>query len=291
MHYTSLNQYVKDQFGEKLYKIALDGGMTCPNRDGTLSTGGCIFCSASGSGDFAGNRTLPITLQIEQGITRIRSKTNARRFIAYFQAFTNTYTDIHTLRALFTEAISHPAVAVLSIATRPDCLPPDVLTLLAELNKIKPVWVELGLQTIHEKTAVLINRCYSLPVYDKAVKNLRALGIAVIVHVILGLPFETQEEMLETVDYVCKSGVQGIKLQLLHVLNGTALAELYKTGVYTPLTMDAYLDILELCIKKIPPSVVVHRLTGDGPKSLLLAPLWSADKKRVLNEIHRRFEA
>lgn len=291
MHYTSLNQYVKDQFGEKLYKIALDGGMTCPNRDGTLSTGGCIFCSASGSGDFAGNRTLPITLQIEQGITRIRSKTNARRFIAYFQAFTNTYADIHTLRALFTEAISHPAVAVLSIATRPDCLPPDVLTLLAELNKIKPVWVELGLQTIHEKTAVLINRCYSLPVYDKAVKNLRALGIAVIVHVILGLPFETQEEMLETVDYVCKSGVQGIKLQLLHVLNGTALAELYKTGVYTPLTMDAYLDILELCIKKIPPSVVVHRLTGDGPKSLLLAPLWSGDKKRVLNEIHRRFEA
>lgn len=291
MHYTSLNQYVKDQFGEKLYKIALDGGMTCPNRDGTLSTGGCIFCSASGSGDFAGNRTLPITLQIEQGITRIRSKTNARRFIAYFQAFTNTYADIHTLRALFTEAISHPAVAVLSIATRPDCLPPDVLTLLAELNKIKPVWVELGLQTIHEKTAVLINRCYSLPVYDKAVKNLRALGITVIVHVILGLPFETQEEMLETVDYVCKSGVQGIKLQLLHVLNGTALAELYKTGVYTPLTMDAYLDILELCIKKIPPSVVVHRLTGDGPKSLLLAPLWSADKKRVLNEIHRRFEA
>lgn len=291
MHYTSLNQYVKDQFGEKLYKIALDGGMTCPNRDGTLSTGGCIFCSASGSGDFAGNRTLPITLQIEQGITRIRSKTNARRFIAYFQAFTNTYTDIHTLRALFTEAISHPAVAVLSIATRPDCLPPDVLTLLAELNKIKPVWVELGLQTIHEKTAVLINRCYSLPVYDKAVKNLRALGITVIVHVILGLPFETQEEMLETVDYVCKSGVQGIKLQLLHVLNGTALAELYKTGIYTPLTMDAYLDILELCIKKIPPSVVVHRLTGDGPKSLLLAPLWSGDKKRVLNEIHRRFEA
>lgn len=291
MHYTSLNQYVKDQFGEKLYKIALDGGMTCPNRDGTLSTGGCIFCSASGSGDFAGNRTLPITLQIEQGITRIRSKTNARRFIAYFQAFTNTYADIHTLRALFTEAISHPAVAVLSIATRPDCLPPDVLTLLAELNKIKPVWVELGLQTIHEKTAVLINRCYSLPVYDKAVKNLRALGITVIVHVILGLPFETQEEMLETVDYVCKSGVQGIKLQLLHVLNGTALAELYKTGVYTPLTMDAYLDILELCIKKIPPSVVVHRLTGDGPKSLLLAPLWSGDKKRVLNEIHRRFEA
>lgn len=291
MHYTSLNQYVKDQFGEKLYKIALDGGMTCPNRDGTLSTGGCIFCSASGSGDFAGNRTLPITLQIEQGITRIRSKTNARRFIAYFQAFTNTYADIHTLRALFTEAISHPAVAVLSIATRPDCLPPDVLTLLAELNKIKPVWVELGLQTIHEKTAVLINRCYSLPVYDKAVKNLRALGITVIVHVILGLPFETQEEMLETVDYVCKSGVQGIKLQLLHVLNGTALAELYKTGIYTPLTMDAYLDILELCIKKIPPSVVVHRLTGDGPKSLLLAPLWSGDKKRVLNEIHRRFEA
>ncbi len=289
MSYTSLNQFMQERFHEKLYKIALDGGMTCPNRDGTLGTGGCIFCSAKGSGDFAGNRTLSITEQLNAGISRIRSKTKAKHFIAYFQAFTNTYGPVEHLSALFTEAISHPAVSVLSVATRPDCLPPEVLSLLAELNQIKPVWVELGLQTIHPQTARLINRCYALPVYDTAVKQLRERNIDVIVHVILGLPGETADQMAETVDYVCRSGIQGIKLQLLHVLKDTPLAALYESGAYEPLSLEAYLDILELCLEKIPPSVTVHRLTGDGPKSILLAPLWSADKKRVLNAIHSRF--
>jgi hypothetical protein len=288
MKYTSLNQYTRERFGEKLYKVALDGGMTCPNRDGTLGTEGCIFCSLSGSGDFAGDRRLSITEQLNMGIEKIRRKSKASHFIAYFQAFTNTYAPVARLRALFTEAISHPDVAVLSIATRPDCLPDDVLELLAELNHIKPVWVELGLQTIHPETAKLIQRGYPLTVYDTAVCELRKRNIDVIVHVILGLPGESTQQMLETVSYVCSGPIQGIKLQLLHVLKDTKLAQMYEAGDYIPMSMDNYLALLTQCIKEIPPSVVIHRLTGDGPKSLLLAPLWSADKKRVLNAINKQ---
>ena len=294
-----MNQYCRDTFGRKLYKVAINGGFTCPNRDGTLGTGGCIFCSGEGSGDFAESASLSVTEQIERGIKRVASKmpkgekkgipgSLARmggNYIAYFQAFTNTYGPVEKLRSLFTEAIHHPDIAVLSIATRPDCLPPEVLELLAGLNRIKPVWVELGLQTIHEKTAHYIRRGYELPVFDLAVKQLKEQGLNVIVHVILGLPGETREMMLQTVDYVGKCGADGIKLQLLHVLEGTDLAADYRAGKVPVMTLEEYTDLVVECVKLLPPHMVIHRLTGDGDKRKLLAPLWSGDKKRVLNTL------
>lgn len=285
--YTSLNDYLKERFGEKVYKLALSGGMTCPNRDGKIDTRGCIFCSAGGSGDFAESCALSVTEQIERAKLRVSRKIKTGKYIAYFQAYTNTYAPVAYLRKIFTEAIRNPCIVALSIATRPDCLPDDVLELLSELNKIKPVWVELGLQTIHERTAQYIRRGYTLDVYDNAVKRLKNEQIDVITHVILGLPMETNEDMYRTVQYVCNGGVSGIKLQLLHVLKGTDLARDYEKGLFNVLTMQEYLNILDNCIDIIPKSVVIHRLTGDGAKKDLIAPLWSADKKRVINEINK----
>ncbi len=284
----TVNRYLREQYGTKVYKIALNGGFTCPNRDGTKGTGGCIFCSGSGSGDFAESPGLSVTEQIEEGKRRVEAKMpkDGGKYIAYFQAFTNTYAPVERLRALFTEAIRHPDVVILSIATRPDCLPPDVIALLAELSRIKPVWVELGLQTIHEKTAEYIRRGYPLRDYDEAVKRLREAGIYTITHVILGLPGETKEEMLETVSYVARSGVQGIKLQLLHVLEGTDLAEEYRAGKFEVLSMDEYAGLVKESLALLPEEMTVHRMTGDGSRKDLIAPLWSLDKKRVLNRLN-----
>ena len=288
MHrYTSLNSYLKRRFGTKVYKLALDGGMTCPNRDGTKGTGGCIFCSMGGSGDFAESRKLSITEQIEKAKARVSDKIKSGKDIAYFQAYTNTYAPVDYLEKIFTEAMENPSVTAISVGTRPDCLPDDVMSLLAELNKIKPVWVELGLQTVHPKSAEYIRRGYGLDVYDNAVKRLKENGLEVITHIILGLPGETTDQMLQTVDYVCKSGIDGIKLQLLHVLRGTDLEKEYNAGIFKTLTLDEYVDIIEKCVEIIPKNVVVHRLTGDGAKRDLIAPLWSADKKRVLNELKK----
>lgn len=288
MYYYSLNEYLKTTYGEKVYKISLNGGMTCPNRDGALSTKGCIFCSKGGSGEFSADKLLSVTEQIEQAKQRIKAKTDCKRFIAYFQPFTNTYADVFYLRRIFYEAIENPEVEILSIATRPDCLGKDVLQLLYELNSIKPVWVELGLQTIHKKTADYIRRCYELEVYDEAVKNLKEIGITVVTHIILGLPFETKEMMIESVKYAGERS-NGIKLQLLHVLKDTDLLTDYNSGLFSTLSMEEYIDILCDCIEILPKDTVVHRLTGDGDKKLLVAPLWSADKKRVLNSINKAF--
>ena len=289
MEYYSFNQYLRDTFGTKVYKIALDGGFTCPNRDGTLGTRGCIFCSGRGSGEFAQPSELSITEQLEQGKQRVAAKINeSGKYIAYFQAFTNTYAPVEHLRKLYMEALEMPDVAAVSIATRPDCLPEEVLDLLEELNHIKPVWVELGLQTIHERTADYIRRGYPLTVYDQAVQALRVREIEVITHVILGLPGETEQDMLATVDYVGKSGVQGIKLQLLHVIEGTDLAEEYRQGVFSCMTLEEYVDLVCRAIALLPENMVIHRMTGDGDKKTLIAPLWSADKKRVLNALNKR---
>ena len=283
-----INDYLRDRFGCKVYKIALNGGFTCPNRDGTLGTRGCIFCSAGGSGEFAESSELSVTEQIELGKKRVANKIHDGKYIAYFQAYTGTYAPVERLRKLFTEAIEHPDIAVLSIATRPDCLPEEVLDLLEELNRIKPVWVELGLQTIHEKSAEYIRRGYELPVYDRAVAELKKRNIEVITHVILGLPTESTKDMLDTVRYVCDSGSDGIKLQLLHILKGTDLEKEYLAGRVKVLTEDEYIDILKKCAEIIPDNVVVHRLTGDGDKKILIAPLWSGNKKHVLNRIRQK---
>ena len=285
--YNSFDYYLKNQFGHRLYKLSLNGGMTCPNRDGTLDTRGCIFCSAGGSGDFAASARLSITNQIEEAKTLIAHKVkkipNTPQYIAYFQAFTNTYAPVPYLREIFTEALRHPDIAVLSIATRPDCLSAEVLALLDELNQVKPIWVELGLQTIHEDTAKRIRRGYPLSSYDTAVKNLRNIHIDVIVHLIIGLPYETKEDILRSIDYINDSGIQGIKLQLLHVLKNTDL-EAFLDSMHI-LTLDEYVTILVECLEHLDQDIVIHRITGDGPGDLLLAPLWSTNKKLVLNTI------
>ena len=286
MYYYSLNEYLKKTFGEKVYKISLDGGMTCPNRDGTLGSLGCIFCSEGGSGEFAAQRALSVSEQIEQAKRRISKKSDCKKFIAYFQPFTNTYAPVSYLRKIFEEAVAPEEIAALSIATRPDCLGDDVLDLLDELNTKKPVWVELGLQTIHEKSAEYIRRGYDLNVYDEAVKKLHKIGVNVITHIILGLPNESKKEIIESVRYAGERS-DGIKLQLLHVLKGTDLLKDYERGMFETLTLDEYVDLLCDCIEALPPDVVIHRMTGDGDKKLLVAPLWSADKKRVLNTIHK----
>lgn len=287
MEYLSFNKYLKDKFGQKVYKISLDGGFTCPNRDGKLDTRGCIFCSRGGSGDFAESRDMSITEQLENGKKRVEKKIKNGKYIAYFQAFTNTYAPIEALRQKYAEAIDHPDIVALSIATRPDCLGKDVLRLLDEINKTKPVFVELGLQTIHPKSAKYIRRGYDLSVYDKAVKDLKKIGVNVVVHVILGLPNESEEDMLETVKYVCESGANGIKLQLLHVIDGTDLAKDYEKGLFKTLEFDEYVKLIVKCVEIIPKDIVIHRLTGDGAKKELIAPLWSADKKKVLNSINK----
>lgn len=287
MEYLSFNKYLKDKFGQKIYKISLDGGFTCPNRDGKAGTRGCIFCSKGGSGDFAESREMSITEQIESGKKRVEKKIKSGKYIAYFQAFTNTYAPVEILRQKYEEAINHPDIVALSIATRPDCLGDDVLRLLDEMNKIKPVFVELGLQTIHQKSAKYIRRGFDLSVYDKAVRDLKKISVNVVVHVILGLPNESENDMLETVKYVCESGANGIKLQLLHVIDGTDLAKDYEKGLFKTLEFDEYVNLIVKCVKIIPKDIVIHRLTGDGAKKDLIAPLWSADKKRVLNAINK----
>ena len=288
--YYSLHAMRQERFHEKVYKLSLNGGMTCPNRDGTLGTRGCIFCSAGGSGDFAADRLLSVTKQIEQQKALIAKKRPVHKFIAYFQAYTNTYAPVPYLEKLFREAICHPDIVALSIGTRPDCLGDDVLDLLDRLNRIKPVWVELGLQTIHEDTARYIRRGYALDCFEKAVKDLRARSLEVIVHTILGLPGEDRERTLQTIRYLNGQPIQGIKLQLLHVLKGTDLALDYERGLFETLTMESYLTLLIACLERLSPDIVVHRLTGDGPKDLLIAPVWSSAKRTVLNELHRRMK-
>ena len=290
MNMRLLNDYLRKKFGCKVYKLALNGGFTCPNRDGTLDTRGCIFCSAGGSGEFAESPNLSVTEQIEEGKKRVEKKIKDGKYIAYFQAYTNTYGPVEKLRKLFTEAINHPDIVALSIGTRPDCLPEDVLNLLGELNQIKPVWVELGLQTIHKKSADYIRRGYELPVYDRAVKELRKRNIEVITHVIIGLPGETPKDMEDTVRYVCSSGATGIKLQLLHILRNTDLATEYESGKIAVLSEDEYIELLKRLTDIIPDNVVIHRLTGDGDKKILIAPMWSANKRHVINRINKEIK-
>ncbi len=303
-HYYSLNQYLRRAFDQKIYKISLNGGMTCPNRDGSLDTRGCIFCSAGGSGDFAA-KPAPIAEQIEAAKAQVSRKTKSGPYIAYFQAYTNTYAPLTYLESIFTEAINHPDIVALSIGTRPDCLPEPVLELLGRLAQIKPVWVELGLQTIHPSTASYIRRGYGLSVFDKAVANLKARGLSVIVHLILGLPGESRQQMIESAAYVGKAltcqkltalptgqpPADGVKLQLLHILQGTDLAFDYAAGKFNTLSMEEYFSVLFDCLEVLPPELVIHRLTGDGPKSILIEPQWTGNKKAVLNAMRTAMDA
>jgi len=287
--YYSLDYYLKENYSEKLYKIALNSGCTCPNRDGTCGTRGCIFCSKGGSGDFAASSSLSIQEQLAQGKNLISKKYNGNGYIAYFQAFTNTYAPVSHLRTIFTEAIKDPEVRILSIATRPDCLGEDVLALLQELNTQKPVWVELGLQTIHPETATFIRRGYDLTVFEQAVQKLDRLGITIITHVILCLPGETTDDMLATIEYLNKQPIHGMKLQLLHILKHTDLADIYEKNPFPLPDMESYFQILGKCICHLRPDIVLHRLTGDGPKSLLIAPTWTGNKHMVLNSMQKYF--
>lgn len=289
--YYSLDAYLKNTYGEKIYKIAIDAGFTCPNRDGTLGHGGCIFCSAGGSGDFAARSAdhSSIREQLASGISLFGHKRTGQRYIAYFQAYTNTYGPLPHLYALYKEALLEPAVVGISIATRPDCISGSTIAMLTGLLAEFPgkfIWIELGLQTIHESTADLIRRGYPLSVYDKCVDMLYQAHIPVITHVILGLPGEIKEHVLSTIDHLNNCGTWGVKLQLLHVLQDTDLATLYTQGNYHPLTQDAYTDLVIDCLEHLSPNIVIHRLTGDGPKNLLLAPSWSLDKRNVLNTLH-----
>ena len=295
--YHSLDWELRETFGRKLYKLSLDSGATCPNRDGTIATGGCIFCSEGGSGDFAAKACPDVWDQIELAKERVMRKMPPAQdlpsYIAYFQSYTATYAPFSRLERIFSRAVSHPQVAVLSVATRPDCLPDKTIALLSRLNKEKPVWVELGLQTIHEDTARLIRRGYEFPVFADACRRLKAAGLTVIVHVILGLPGEDREKMLATVRKMSEFSklglIDGIKLQLLHILKGTDLAEYAKAHPFPIFSMEEYIDFVIDCVELLPPQLVIHRLTGDGPKNLLIAPTWSGDKRRVLNTLAKRF--
>ena len=274
--YYSFDSFLKNYFGEKIYKVSLDGGFTCPNRDGTLGTGGCIFCSEGG---------LSVTDQITAGIEMVSKKIEDGKYIAYFQAFTNTYGPIEKLESLYMEAINDPRIVALAIGTRPDCLPPEVLDLLERLNQIKPVFVELGLQTIHEDTASFIRRGYPLSCFDEAILNLHKIGVLTVVHLILGLPGETNEMMLESVRYLNHLPIHGVKFSMLHILKNTDLAVYYEEHPFEVFTLDSYVDLLLKCIENLSPEIVIHRLTGDGPKELLIAPAWSLHKRKVLNTI------
>ncbi len=280
----TLSEYCREKFGCKVYKLSLDGGFSCPNRDGTLGTGGCIFCD--GSGTFAEGGPEPIALQLERAKAHVAAKNKGGKYMAYFQAFTNTYAPVDRLRQLYFDAIAPEEVVGLAIGTRPDCLGDDVLALLREVNAVKPVSVELGLQTVHEDTARYIRRGYDTAVYFDAVKRLKKAGIEVVTHVILGLPGETAEQMVQTTRAAVDAGTDGVKFHLLHVLRGTDLEREYAAGKFQCLTMEEYGAILKQCIGVLPETVVVHRITGDGAKRDLIAPLWSGDKKRVLNYLH-----
>ena len=290
MYINSFSTAMREKFGTKVYKLSLSGGMTCPNRDGKCGTRGCIFCGDSGSGDFAAPLRSDLDTQIEEAKKRVAFKSAGCAFIAYFQDYTNTYAPAEKLYNLFAPVIEREDISALSIATRPDCLPDEVLEVLSRLNKIKPVWVELGLQTAHEESARYIRRGYELPVFEKAMADLKGIGVETVVHQILGLPGETKEMMWETSSYIGKSGADGIKLHLLYVLRGTDLAEDFLAGKFKTLELDEYIDILEGCIRRLPPEMIIHRITGDGPKSRLIAPLWSGDKKKVLAAINKAFQ-
>lgn len=280
-----LSQYYREKFGCKVYKLSLDGGFSCPNRDGRIGTGGCIFCT--GSGEFAEGGPDPIDLQLERAKLRVNSKNKDGKYMAYFQAFTNTYAPVERLRTIYYEAIAPEDIVGLAIGTRPDCLGNDVMALLKEINSVKPVSVELGLQTIHEETARYIRRGYEANRYYDAVRRLRESGIEVVTHIILGLPGETPEMMVQTTKAAVRAGTDGVKFHLLHVLKNTDLAKDYEAGKFDCLSLEAYGEILKACIDQLPESVVIHRITGDGAKKDLIAPLWSADKKRVLNYLHK----
>lgn len=286
--YYSLNEYLKRTFGEKVYKLALNIGCTCPNRDGTLDTRGCVFCH-NGSSHFAEIGD-DINIQIEKAKSRVNNKIKTDKFIAYFQSFTNTYGDFNYLEKVFHTAINREDIVALSIGTRPDCLPDNILDMLEKLNQIKPVWVELGLQSTKPETVEYIRRGYDNSIYENAVKELKKRGITVITHIIIGLPNEAKTDILKTVDYAVKCGTNGVKLQLLHILKDTDLYEDYKNGLVTTLAFDEYMDILFDCIERIPENIVIHRITGDAPKKYLVEPQWSADKKKVLNTINREME-
>ena len=289
--YHSLDYELKHRFGEKVYKLSLAGGTTCPNRDGTLGNRGCIFCSGNGSGDFASPATGSVTEQIDKEITRLNSQKHiGKKFIAYFQSFTSTYAPIEKLEKQWMEAMSHPDIVMLSIATRPDCLSEEVLSLLAMCREYLPVMVELGLQTIHPKTISYIRRGYPNIVYDTAVEHLQSIGVEVVTHVIAGLPGETKDDFLTTVAYVAKRKSEGIKLQLLHVLKGTDLADDYAKGRFPVLSMEQYLDDITSALAILPPDMVIHRVTGDGPKDILIAPSWSLNKRHVLNSLHQKMK-
>ena len=291
VYYNSFSEAMTRRFGRKVYKLSLDGGFTCPNRDGKIGFGGCVFCSGSGSGDFAECGCGDISAQLERAKQRVAAKNRGGAYIAYFQSYTNTYAPVRRLEEVFYPAITHPDVVGLAVATRPDCLEPEKLRLLESLNRIKPVWVELGLQTVNPKTAAYIRRGYELPVYDDAMARLKAAGLETVVHMILGLPGETEVDMYRTAEYIGKSGADGIKLQLLHVLRGTDLYKDFMAGKFSVLEMEEYIRLLMGCIRRLPRSMVIHRMTGDGAKRDLAAPLWSGDKKRVLNAIRAAFEA
>ena len=286
----TLNHYFKETFGEKVYKLSLDGGFTCPNRDGTIGTGGCIFCSEGGSGDFAANRTLSISEQIRQAKHIFSCKQTGQKYIAYFQAFTNTYGPLPYLKKIYLEAMEPDEIVGISIGTRPDCLPEEVCILLSDLNKQKPVFLELGLQTIHEKTAQFIRRGYPLSVFENAVYQCHDLGLNLVCHLILGLPGETKEDIFETIQYVNHLPIQGIKLSMLHILDGTDLADYYRQFPFPVYEKHEYIDLIVDCLECIRPDMVIHRMTGDGPKDLLIAPLWSLDKRSVLNGIQKRLK-
>ncbi|MBR4026335.1 MAG: TIGR01212 family radical SAM protein [Lachnospiraceae bacterium] len=288
--YYSFNEYCKQTFGQKVYRLSLNGGMSCPNRDGTLGTGGCTFCSEGGSGDFATDYNISIKTQIAQAKERTQAKTSCNAFIAYFQAYTNTYAPITHLQRIFTESIQQPEIVALSIGTRSDCLSDEVLDLLEKLSQIKPVWVELGLQTIHNQTLQHLNTHTTVGQFDSAVFALSKRKIPVIAHVILGLPYETKEMMLETVQHISTLPILGVKLQLLHILKYTQLALEYEQQPFPLFELEEYCDFIVDCLEYLPPNMVVHRLTGDGPRNLLIAPLWSTDKKRVLNTIRKKLK-
>jgi len=286
MYWNSLNEKLRKEYGGKVYKLALTSGCTCPNRDGTLGSRGCIFCDGAGSFAESG----PIPMQLEAARKRVAAKAGKdAKYIAYFQAFTNTYAPVEKLRELYTAAMEPEDVVILSIATRPDCISEEILELLAELNRRKPVWVELGLQTIHPESAAYIRRGYDLPVFEDAVRRLRSVGIEVVVHQILGLPGETADMMIDTAQYIGQSSANGVKFHLLHVLENTDLAEAWRAGKVPVMELEDYISALEHCVRHIPKEMVIHRLTGDGAKRDLLAPLWSGDKKHVLNAIHQAF--
>lgn len=282
--YYNLNYFLRERFGDKIYKISLDAGFTCPNRDGTVSTGGCIFCSARGSGDFAGSNS-DLAKQFEEVKEMMQKKWKSGKYIAYFQAYTNTYADVKTLREKYYSVLNLEGVVGIAIATRPDCIDEDILDLLEEISKKKYLWVELGLQTIHEETARFINRGYKLDAYIGAVKELKKRNIDVVTHVILGLPGENKADVLETIDFVANTGTQGIKLHLLHLLKGTRLAKLYDEGAINVMSKDEYVDVIVDCVQRLPENIVIHRITGDGPRETLIAPRWSLKKWEVINAI------